>query len=64
MYTFEAACQIQLSAQAGGELMLIHQQIVDGVAESMRVQTGGLGGSFAWPALIRKLDRIDPGYQC
>jgi hypothetical protein len=30
---------------------------------AMRVQTGGLGGAFAWPALLRKLDRTDPGYK-
>jgi len=29
----------------------------------MRVQTGGMGGAFVWPALIRKLDRTDPSYQ-
>jgi ribulose-5-phosphate 4-epimerase/fuculose-1-phosphate aldolase len=63
MYTFEATCQIQLAAQAGGELIQVHPQIVHGVAESMRVQTGGLGGAFVWPALIRKLDRLDPGYR-
>ena len=25
----------------------------------MKVQTGGMGGAFVWPALMRKLDRID-----
>ncbi len=63
MYTFEATCQIQIGAQAGGELTHVHPQIVHGVGEAMRVQTGGLGGSFVWPALIRKLNRIDPSYQ-
>lgn len=63
MYTFESACQIQLAAQAGGELVQIPQQIVQGVREAMRVQTGGQGGNFVWPALIRKLDRLDPGYK-
>jgi hypothetical protein len=29
----------------------------------MKVQTGGLGGAFVWPALIRKLDRVEPGYR-
>ena len=62
MYTFEAACQIQLSAQAGGELVHIEPAILGGVKEAMRVQTGGLGGAFVWPSLIRKLDRLDPGY--
>jgi ribulose-5-phosphate 4-epimerase/fuculose-1-phosphate aldolase len=63
MYTFEAACQIQLAAQAGGELVQVHPQIVQGVGEAMRVQTGGLGGAFAWPALMRKLDKVDTGYR-
>ncbi|PQA79307.1 class II aldolase/adducin family protein [Rhodoferax sp. TS-BS-61-7] len=63
MYTFEATCQIQIGAQAGGELTHVNPQIVKGVAEAMRVQTGGLGGAFVWPALIRKLNRLDPSYQ-
>lgn len=62
MYTFENTCRIQLDAQAGGELIPVNPQIVKGVAEAMRVQTGGMGGAFVWPSLIRKLDRIDPGY--
>ena len=63
MYTFEAACQIQISAQAGGELTQINPQIVQGVAEAMRVQTGGMGGAFVWPSLIRKLERSDQSYK-
>ena len=64
MYTFEAACKIQIDAQAGGgELTQVHPQILTGVAQAMRVQTGGLGGAFVWPSLIRKLDRTDPSYK-
>lgn len=63
MYTFEATCQIQIGAQAGGELTEVNPLIVQGVAEAMRVQTGGLGGAFVWPSLIRKLNRTDPSYQ-
>jgi ribulose-5-phosphate 4-epimerase/fuculose-1-phosphate aldolase len=62
MYTFESACQIQLAAQAGGELVQVDPRIVKGVGEAMRVQTGGMGGAFVWPSLIRKLDKLDPGY--
>ena len=62
MYTFESTCRIQIDAQAGGELTQVNPLIVKGVAEAMRVQTGGMGGAFAWPALIRKLDRIDTSY--
>lgn len=64
MYTFEATCQIQIGAQSGSSALThVNPQIVSGVAEAMRVQTGGMGGAFVWPALIRKLQRIDPSYQ-
>lgn len=63
MYTFEATCQIQLAAQAGGELVHVNPLIIKGVSEAMRVQTGGLGGAFVWPSLIRKLDRMDESYK-
>ena len=63
MYTFENTCRIQLDAQAGGELIAVDPRIVAGVAQAMKVQTGGLGGAFVWPALIRKLDRTDSSYR-
>ena len=64
MYTFENTCQIQIAAQSGGgELVSVNPAIVDGVAHASRVQTGGLGGKFVWPSLLRKLDRIDTSYQ-
>lgn len=63
MYIFESACQIQLAAQAGaGEPRMIAPEILGTTAESMKVQTSGLGGAFAWPALIRKLNRVDESY--
>lgn len=63
MYTFEAACTIQVRAQAGGgELTLISQQIIDGALEQARQVTKGLGGRLAWPGLLRRLDRRNPGY--
>jgi ribulose-5-phosphate 4-epimerase/fuculose-1-phosphate aldolase len=63
MYTFENTCQIQVAAQAGGELTQVNPLILQGVAQAMKVQTGGLGGAFVWPSLIRKLDRMDPSYR-
>ena len=63
MYVFESACQIQLAAQAGGgDLTSVDDAIVRGTAESMRVQTGGLGGAFVWPALLRQARRQCPGF--
>jgi ribulose-5-phosphate 4-epimerase/fuculose-1-phosphate aldolase len=64
MYIFESTCQIQIAAQSGGAaLTQVHPQIVDGVAHAMKVQTGSMGGAFVWPALLRKLERLDPGYK-
>jgi len=63
MNIFENTCQIQVSAQAGGsELQHVNPQIIKGVSEAMRVQTGGTGGSFVWPSLIRKLERMGGDY--
>jgi ribulose-5-phosphate 4-epimerase/fuculose-1-phosphate aldolase len=65
MYTFENTCRIQIDAQSGGgKLTQVNPLIVQGVAEAMRVQTGGMGGEFVWPSLIRKLDKIDTAYAC
>jgi ribulose-5-phosphate 4-epimerase/fuculose-1-phosphate aldolase len=64
MYTFEATCRIQIDAQAGGgALTQVNPLIVQGVSEAMRVQTGGMGGAFVWPSLIRKLERLDTSYR-
>jgi ribulose-5-phosphate 4-epimerase/fuculose-1-phosphate aldolase len=63
MYTFENTCRIQIDAQAGGELVQVNPQILQGIAGVMKTATAGLGGALAWPALLRKLDRMDPGYK-
>ena len=63
MYFFEASCMMQVRAQAGGgSLRLIGQGIVDGAQASWERVTHGAGGGLAWPALLRKLDRLDPTY--
>jgi ribulose-5-phosphate 4-epimerase/fuculose-1-phosphate aldolase len=63
MYVFESACQIQIAAQAGGELIEVPQAVLDGVIQAMKIQTGGMGGQFVWPAMLRKLERTDPDYR-
>jgi ribulose-5-phosphate 4-epimerase/fuculose-1-phosphate aldolase len=63
MYVFESTCQIQISAQAGGPLTQVEPSIVKGIAQAMKVQTGGIGGAFVWPSLIRKLERTDVSYK-
>jgi ribulose-5-phosphate 4-epimerase/fuculose-1-phosphate aldolase len=63
MYTFENACRIQIDAQTGGKLIQIDPLIRQGLDEVFKVATGGMGADIAWPALLRKLDRVDPSYK-
>ncbi|MDX2219543.1 MAG: class II aldolase/adducin family protein [Burkholderiales bacterium] len=64
MYIFETTCNIQIRAQStGGELIRVPQPILDGAVAQMAAGTKGLGGQIAWPALLRKLDRIAPDYK-
>ena len=64
MYMFETTCMIQLRAQTGGrELLRIDDAILAGAPAQFAEVTKGAGGELAWPALLRKLDRIDSGYR-
>jgi len=63
MYTFENTCRIQIDAQAGGEVAHVKPEILEGLASVFDTATGGLGSMVAWPALLRKLERTDPGYR-
>ena len=67
LYTFERTCEIQIRAQAGGgPLVHIDPAIVAAGPKSSRAvnrtSANSDGGNLAWPALLRKLNRIDPSY--
>jgi ribulose-5-phosphate 4-epimerase/fuculose-1-phosphate aldolase len=61
MYVLEAACRIQ--TMTSGDLVTIPHAILDGAKASARQVTRGLGADLVWPALIRRLDKIDPSYR-
>ncbi len=64
MYIFESTCMVQLRAQATSpELIPIDPKILAGAAAQARQVMRGMGGGLAWPALLRKLDRIDPEFR-
>ena len=64
MYFLEAACMMQVRAQSGGgALNRIGPAIVDGAEEQWQRVTHGAGAGLAWPALLRKLDRVDASYR-
>jgi ribulose-5-phosphate 4-epimerase/fuculose-1-phosphate aldolase len=64
MYLLVAACRIQIMAQSGGsQLIPVAEPILQGIHGQVEQVTKGLGGDLVWPALLRKLDRIDPSYR-
>jgi ribulose-5-phosphate 4-epimerase/fuculose-1-phosphate aldolase len=64
MYTLENTCRIQIDALAGGgELAMVDPRILSGMGEVMKIATAGQGAQLAWPALLRKVERLDPGYR-
>ena len=55
---------IQVRAQAGGgALTPVDPRIIATAQQQALEVTGAAGGALAWPALVRKLDRIDPSYR-
>ena len=63
MYLFETTCTIQLRAQSGGkQLIPIPDSILGGIRAAAAQVTRGQGSALVWPGLLRRLDRLNPGY--
>jgi ribulose-5-phosphate 4-epimerase/fuculose-1-phosphate aldolase len=63
MFVLQRACEIQIAAQSGGaDLVQVDARITAGVKANVAAVTKGLGGALAWPGLLRRLDRLSPGY--
>ena len=63
MYFLEVACRIQIDAQAGGEVILIGEAPMEANKAALKMNIEGQSiSALAWPALLRKLDRENPGY--
>jgi ribulose-5-phosphate 4-epimerase/fuculose-1-phosphate aldolase len=62
MHKFESACMVQVRAQAGGELIHIAPEILALAGEQVKKVRNGKGADLAWPGLLRRLDRNNPGY--
>lgn len=64
MYYLERACSMQVRALAGGvKPNMPNQGVPEKTARQGYEAFDGTIGPLAWPALLRKLDRIDPGYR-
>jgi ribulose-5-phosphate 4-epimerase/fuculose-1-phosphate aldolase len=67
-YRMERACAMQLAfQQSGAEFHPIDDALVSAAYSRAKMRQGAGGRNdpvnFEWPALLRKLDRIDPSYR-
>lgn len=63
MYILERACEAQVAAQAGGEVLEAPLDAGDKTAAIANAGLATVGRKLAWPALLRKLDRVDSSYR-
>lgn len=64
MYFLERACKIQILSEAAGKLHMPSQEAIDNTLRDLRAVAGANGADLlVWPALLRKLDRMDPGFR-
>jgi ribulose-5-phosphate 4-epimerase/fuculose-1-phosphate aldolase len=65
MYNLEKACRSQLAAMAGGtELDVPSEEVLKkSAAQSWIPNNNRTDMHPTWPALVRKMDRIDPSYR-
>jgi ribulose-5-phosphate 4-epimerase/fuculose-1-phosphate aldolase len=64
MFRLERACQVQVAAlSCNTEISLPPHEIVDRAAHLYKPGVRRRYGLLEWPALLRKLDRIDPSYR-
>jgi ribulose-5-phosphate 4-epimerase/fuculose-1-phosphate aldolase len=64
MYYLERACTMQIRALAGGAAVNPPPQgAPEKAAQQSEVIFNGVVGPIAWEALLRKMDRLDPGYR-
>jgi ribulose-5-phosphate 4-epimerase/fuculose-1-phosphate aldolase len=66
MYILQRACEMQVKAlSSGAELLRIPPEIESYTIQlTSKVNPNGraLDGMLSWPALLRRLDRVSPGY--
>lgn len=63
MQRFEQVCKAQLAALACGcELTMVPADIVESTRRNYLPGTRRPFGVMEWPAMLRKLNRLDPGY--
>lgn len=63
MFILQRACEIQIQSQSTGQPMIrIADPILHGIQAQSEQVTRSAGGALAWPGVLRKLQRVSPGY--
>ncbi|MEX3858013.1 class II aldolase/adducin family protein [Paraburkholderia sp. BR10923] len=63
MATLLKACEIQIQAQSCGAPLVVPSDAVAARTAEQLYDGGAIEGALEWPALLRKLDRLDRGYR-
>ena len=64
LFFLERACTMQIKALSGGsKLNMVPDDVVELVTDQGQMASEQGIGNLAWPALIRKLDKIDVSYK-
>jgi len=64
MHRLELACKTQIAAMScNTPLIKVPTQVVEATYMNYQPQVRRLFGVLDWPALLRKLDRIDPTFR-
>ena len=65
LFVLEKACRVQILTQsAGAALHSPSRESVDNAIRDVRVVAGANGAdNFVWPAILRKMDRLDPSFR-
>ena len=64
LFFLERACTMQIKALSGGsKLNMVPEYVVELVTDQGQMASEKGIGNLAWPALIRKLDKIDVSYK-
>jgi ribulose-5-phosphate 4-epimerase/fuculose-1-phosphate aldolase len=70
MYYLERACQLQIAAQSGGgRLVIPEEKVIEKAGRQLNYETvagddfvDDVSANRAWAALLRRADRVAPGY--
>ncbi len=64
IFRLERACKYQILAESGGAaITTLSNDIIDARSSATSTDSLRTRGEFIWPALLRKLDRVDPSYR-